>query len=580
MEARGMTLVATACTVGLAAAVELAVRCIGPAPYAPTLADVALGVAFYVVAALPALAASRAGWHRGGTWLSGLPLALLAANVAFGFGTHSRVLFAGLVATGLVLGAIVVARVPPRALAGGAAACLLVAGARLVQSMRTADSAEASVLLVVLDTTAASHLSAYGYARPTSPNLATLAGGSLLYRRAIATAPWTLPSHASIFSGRYPSALGFDGEDVHTGAAVGSIARDLAASGRATAAISANPIVPAVHALRDGFAGVWAADRPLTPVMLRLLDRHRWLGDFQSRGERVTALALDWIDRLSPRGRPWFLFVNYIDPHAPYRPPPREREAFAPGVSPDAVAADVQLYNAGLLPLTPEVTAAMRGLYDGEVAAMDEALGRLIAALAARGYADSNLLVVVTADHGESLGEHGFVGHILGMPDAVLHVPLLLRGLGVPRGVIEDPVQPLQLRATVRAVLGLPALDDIAPALPPWGVAPRLLVTENPEPRWYLDELRGWNGALDPGAWRGNWTALEHAGLKVVFDDAGHGAAYDLRTDPDEQMPKPLSEGVALVSAYAELRHEWRAPSPGGPSEKTRRALQAIGYLR
>jgi arylsulfatase A-like enzyme len=563
----------------LAVAIELVTRLVGPAPYAPTLADVCLVTALFVLAALPALGALAAGRRRFASCLAGLPFALAAADLAFGFGTHERLLFAVAVASALALGTTAVSFVPTRLLAGAAIACVLVGSTRFAQSARRADASAPSVLLVVLDTTAASHLSAYGYERPTSPVLARVAGTGLLYRRAVATAPWTLPSHASIFSGRYPSALGFDGADLHPAAGAGSIAGDLAAIGCATAGISANPIVPATRALRDGFADLWPADRLTTPVVLRLVDRHRWLGDFQSRGTQVTALALDWLDRLSPRGRPWFLFVNYIDPHAPYRPPRREREAFARDVDPDTVAADVQLYNAGRLPLTPEVTAAMRQLYDGEVAAMDGALGRLLRALAARGYDDRNLLVIVTADHGESLGEHGFVGHLLGMPDTVLHVPLVLRGLGVPHGTIDEPVQPLQLRATVRHLMGLPALASAAPALPPWGVAPLLLISENPEPRWYLDELRDWNGALDVRAWRGDWTAVEGAGVKVVFDHAGHGATYDLRDDPDEEAPKPLTDGASLVRAYADLRMR-RPPVAGGPSDETRQALESIGYLR
>jgi arylsulfatase A-like enzyme len=575
-----MTVARLGAAVALAAAAEPALRAVGPAPWAPAAADVAVALGFVAVAALPALAARAAGAPRLAGALAGLPFALVAASLAFALGTHARAAFALVTAGAWALGAAAVARVPTPVLAGAALACCVAAGTHGIRSARHVDAAEPSVLLVVLDTTTAAHLSAYGYGSPTSPVLARLARGGMLYRRAVATAPWTLPAHASIFTGRYPSALGFDGADVHPAVATGSIASDLAASGRATAAVSANPIVPAVGALHDGFAGMWAVDRLATPLVVRLLDRHRWLGDFQSRGARVTALALDWIDRLSPRGRPWLLFVNYIDPHAPYRPPRREREAFAPGVDPAAVAADVQLYNAGRLPLTADVTEAMRALYDGEVASMDRALGRLLRGLAARGWDDRNLLVIVTADHGESLGEHGFVGHLLGMPDTVLHVPLVLRGLGVPHGVVESPVQPLQLRATMRTLLGLPSRADIAPALPPWGVAPRLLVAEHPEVRWYLDELRGWNGALDVGGWRGDWTAVEAGGLKAVFDQTGRGVAYDLHADPDERTPKPLTDAATLVRAYAELRHRWHEPAPGVPSEETKRALQAIGYMR
>jgi arylsulfatase A-like enzyme len=256
-----------------------------------------------------------------------------------------------------------------------------------------------------------------------------------------------------------------------------------------------------------------------------------------------------------------------------------EREAFAPGVDPRTVAYDMEMYNSGRLTLTPEVRAAMQGLYDGEVAALDRALGRLLDGLETRGYDASTLLVVITADHGESLGESGFVGHLLGLPDRVLRVPLLLVGPGVTPGEVTEPTQLVQLRATLRALLGLEAFAEIATPLPPWGPAPALLITEHPEPRWYLEELRGFNAALDPAPWQGNWVAVERAGTKVVFDEGGRGATYDLRRDPEERDPRPLSDGAELIAAYRQWRAERPNPTPRGLTDETRRALEAIGYL-
>jgi arylsulfatase A-like enzyme len=294
----------------------------------------------------------------------------------------------------------------------------------------------------------------------------------------------------------------------------------------------------------------------------------------------VTDLALDWLDRLAPRERPWFLFLNYLDPPAPYRPPRRERRVFAPGIDPETVAEDTQEYNAGNLPMTEQVRAAMHGLYDGEIAATDAALGRLLDELERRGYDAGNLLLIVTADHGDALGEHGFVGHLLGLPDTVLHVPLLISGPGVEPGEVAAPVQLVQLRATVRALLGLPPRPDIAPPLPPWGAPLSLLIAEHPEPSWYLQDLRDFNNSANTQAWQGNWVAVERDGLKVVFDDRGRGMTYDLRADPAEQSPRPLADGAALVEAYAAWRRDKPPPQATAFSEDTRRALEAIGYIR
>jgi hypothetical protein len=127
----------------------------------------------------------------------------------------------------------------------------------------------------------------------------------------------------------------------------------------------------------------------------------------------------------------------------------------------------------------------------------------------------------------------------------VRHVPLLIAGPGVTPGEVATPVQTVQLRATVRALLGLPPLRWIAPALPPWA---------------------------------GNWVAVERDGLKVVFDDRGRGRTYRLTDDPEENDPRPLAEGAPLVQAYTGWhRREWdvaRAPSPG-----QRNALESLGYV-
>jgi arylsulfatase A-like enzyme len=294
----------------------------------------------------------------------------------------------------------------------------------------------------------------------------------------------------------------------------------------------------------------------------------------------VTDLALDWLDRVAPRGKPWFLFLNYLDPHSPYRPPSSEREAFARGIDPDGVPFESENVNSGGVPLTAEMRTAIGALYDGEVHAADAALGRLLDELERRGYSNGNLFVIVTSDHGESLGEHGFIGHLLGMPDPVLHVPLLITGPGIEAGEIATPVQTVQIRATVRALMDMPQHPQLAPPLPPWGVGPPLLIAEHPEPTWYLENLRTFNAKTDDRAWRHNWVAVERDGVKVIFDDHGNGATYRLADDPSESHPEPLDAGSTLVEAYRAWNTTGWSPMGGRLSDETRRALESLGYIR
>ena len=572
---------AATATAVLATAIRIAVRSIAPFPYVPRFESFALSFLIYASSLLPAAVAACLGprFARVARLLFGVPFGLLAMSLLFAGGHPSS---AALFASGLVgfPAGVALARVRrARVLVAVATACVALSVATWFRPPAVAPPGAPSVLFVVLDTTAVAHLSTYGYAKPTSPTLDALARRSLVYRRAISPASWTIPAHGSIFSGLYPSELGFDGLGFKSSEGAGSIAADAEATGRFAYAISANPLVAREPALASGFEKMWEGTRLARSLPLQIADELHGYHAFMTSGQQVTDLALDWLDRLAPRGRPWLLFLNYVDPHEPYRPPPHEYDVFARGADADAVARVTRHCAVGTAALTPAITADMRALYDAEIAAMDSALGRLLAELARRGYGSENLLIIVTADHGEALGEHGIVGHLRGLPDTVLHVPLLVSGPGITAGEIVTPVQTVQLRATLRALLGLPPLPAIAPALPPWGEPPTFLVTEHPEPRWYFGELRSCDVPPDVTRWTGNWVAVERDGVKVVFDDAGAGATYRLDVDPDENDARPLGEGAPLMRAYAAWpRHDWTIAGP--VSVDQRAALKSIGYLR
>jgi len=543
----------------LAGVLEVLLRSLAPLPYALQATGLALSGLFYSAAIVPALLASRLAPRRRGTirLLAGAPFGLLALNLALAFGEPSRPLVVGLAIDAAVcVGAAIITFANRSLLAGAIVSCLVAATGLRWSAPSTAVAAVPgpSVLMVVLDTTTASHLSAYGYDRETSPSLAALARRGLIYRRAISPAAWTIPAHASIFSGRYPSQLGFQGFGFSAPDA-GSIATDLVRSGRPAFGISANPLVPRQPLLRAGFEKLWSARRLTRPAPRRFAEAlflHFLHEPSFARGEQVTDLALDWVDRLAPRGRPWFLFLNYMEAHAPYDPPRPEREHFAAGVDPDDVAPQLD-YDSGRRPLTPRAVTAMRALYDAEIATLDRAVERLLGGLAKRGYDERNLLLVVTADHGEALGEHGLVGHLRGLPEGVLHVPLLVSGPGVQAGEVTEPVQTVQLRATLRRLLGLEDLPGVAPALPPWGVTPPLVITEHPEVPFTRETLRAL-ATREGDPWRGDWVAVERAGTKVIFDGRGHGQTFRLADDPGEMHPRPLDDALDLVRDYEAWR--------------------------
>jgi arylsulfatase len=330
---------------------------------------------------------------------------------------------------------------------------------------RLSDSSDARppLLLVTLDTTRVDHLSAYGYPRGTTPGLAALARQSVRYDRAWSTSAWTLPAHASLFTGLYPSSHGarFDSAGdavlgtrvrmpiaqwVRAGALAPehtTLAERLAAAGYRTGAFVAGPWLHRSFGLLQGFD-----------------TKDDAVSGFAGRpADEVTDRATAWLEDLSSEpARPWFLFVNYFDPHAPYAPPPGYDDL--PRAK-DPVP-DVDAVVAGTRPLTGDERQILVDRYDGEIRFMDHHLGRLLRAVRAAPGGE-RALIVVTADHGEAFGEGGRMGHTYWLGEEILRVPLLVRhpdGRGAGT-VSTAPVSLVDLLPLVSAELGLPAPEDV-----------------------------------------------------------------------------------------------------------------------
>ncbi|MBL8958878.1 MAG: sulfatase [Gemmatimonadetes bacterium] len=302
---------------------------------------------------------------------------------------------------------------------------------RVTRARRAGDAVGAApdgpnVLVIIWDTVRAANLGLYGYARATTPELDKLAKDGVTWDWAMAPAPWTLPSHCSMFTGLHPGEHSCRWDDPLRGAPE-TVAAVFRRQGWRTGGFVANPFYTTHETgLHRGF-DVWE-DFRLTPRQLLLSStlmqtaiardlltgdgweaRTRALRQFKLRGDpkplsdrklatHVTDEFLAWQGGDS---RPFFAVLNLFDAHDPYDPPPPWNTRFSP--QPDRVA-----------------------LYDGGIAFMDHELGRLLKTLEGRGILD-NTIVVVTSDHGEMFGEHdlGNHGHALYMP--LLHVPLVVR---------------------------------------------------------------------------------------------------------------------------------------------------------
>ncbi|QLK26415.1 sulfatase [Natrinema zhouii] len=380
------------------------------------------------------------------------------------------------------------------------------------------DPRPSNVLFVVLDTVRKDRLEPYGYERATTPELSRFAEEATVFESAVAPAPWTLPVHASLFTGRYPSEHGADQGSPYLDDAT-TLASTLSAAGYDTACYSSNAWITPYTGLTDGFDDhdsffeVLPRDvlsGPLASAWQTVNDND-YLREMASKIVRLGAMAHERlasgegadtktpsvIDRTksfigdSESGRGWFAFVNLMDAHLPYYPPEEYREEFAPGVDPDSVCQNSKEYNAGVRDIDDEEWDDIRGLYDAEVAHMDAELGRLFDWLRATGQWEDTA-VVVCADHGELHGEHDRYGHEFALYDELINVPLLVKHPDLEAERRDDLVELLDCYHTVLDAL------DVDPDTVVGTSGNDGPVARDPTRSLLSSEYRAFDGVADP----------------------------------------------------------------------------------
>lgn len=336
--------------------------------------------------------------------------------------------------------------------------------------LTAARSGAPNVLFIVLDTVRADALGCYGYNRPTTPNLDALAARGVRFEQARSPGAWTLPSHASMFTSRWPHELSAR-IDTPLDTRFPTIAEHMADHGYATAGFIANTFFcNAWFGLGRGFAHY--DDMALTPPTIlrtshlgrRLLrsfgtERHERPTSHFSRKDAATINRefLGWLDGRADQDNPFFVFINYFDAHDPYLMPRPEAKPF--GRQADTAEQVSMLRNWNLLDgkkLSADQLALARDCYDDCLAQLDREVGRLVSQLESRGLLESTW-IVVTSDHGEQFGEHGFIGHGNSVHRQTVHVPLLIippSKSALRPGVIAPPVSLRDLPSTVVDITG------------------------------------------------------------------------------------------------------------------------------
>ena len=496
-----------------------------------------------------------------------------------------------------------------------------------------------NIILVLVDTLRSDHLSCYGHCRRTSPRLDALAEDATLYTNAISPGAWTPPSHASIFTGTFPSRHGVDRAHPYLDGKLTTLPEYLHDVGYRTYGISSNYWIGAATFFDRGFdvfshswqlvqartnpslerqrrrdpsysgvSGPRTIDERLR-AFINSLDAAFWrrccrpVMAVDKGAARVTRTVRRWIRQWSQMEEPFFAFVHFMEPHLPYEPPARFRRRHLTGRLDErarSVNQNALKFITGRVSMSPDDFEALRRLYDAEISYTDHCIGEILDSLRDARLLD-NSMFIVTSDHGENIGEHGLMDHMFSLHEPIVHAPLLVRYPGGDhRGIDGRLVQTHDIFPTIATLLNggsngasanghqeTLASQFQAGALPPFGPPRPFAVTElnqiqPPIPtlsRRYPDF--GWQ------VYDRSLRAVRTLTEKLVRAGDGTEQFYAVQSDPGETTDLAVVE-PQRANALRALLDDWEADIR--PAEQTddsreldadlRRRLEDLGYLQ
>jgi arylsulfatase A-like enzyme len=488
-----------------------------------------------------------------------------------------------------------------------------------------------NILLIILDTLRRDRLSLYGSSHETSPRLDDFAARSHVFTRAVAPSHWTIPAHASIFTGEYPSAHGMTQGNHLLTDRLPTLAEHLTAAGYHTVGFCNNPLVGVLlNGLQRGFGAFYnyAGAVPNRPADDQSSDtRRRFLRWFRPHARRIAHgfSQSDWLFRVSLHpaltpiwtryvnfkgntdlslrdaldywnaqtgDQPLFMFVNLMGAHLPYHPP---ADLLPPGTDRRAFAFMNRLNRDSAAwaspretPLADWQTRTLLDFYDAEIAAQDRALGHFLEALAQRGHLDDTL-IVIAADHGECHGEHELFGHTFDVHQELVHVPLILhhpderRGGTIPanvstRRLYHTLLQAAGVRVENRSLL--PLLENGAD--PEGGIA----FSEAVAPRMFLQVIEHSAPALiERLHLRETRRAVYQGDYKLILRENVVEGLYNVADDSTETRdlaavePDRAAALRAHLEAFTRREQSADAAQIAPADDEVIEHLRALGYI-
>lgn len=411
---------------------------------------------------------------------------------------------------------------------------------------RAHNSSRPNIVFITMDTTRADHLTPYRYFRDTSPFIAKLAAQATLFENAYSVSSWTLPSHSSIFTGRLPSVHGAIYTHWWLDSSETTLAEILQKNGYSTAAFVSGPFLLPSFNIQQGFEyyddqlDLFSGLQRFTIMkIVRRFTKKRlpWI-DGQRDGKDLTDHVLSWM-QVQQDPSPFFLFVNYFDPHDPYRPPAPfntmydasyhglmngyTEKLFKNRQTGERIGPDGH-------PLNAADYHHLNALYDGEIRFMDQQIGRLFTYLQNHPYW-KNTIVVLMADHGESIGDHHLLDHGHTLYEEQIHIPLIILGPGIPAGKrVTSLVRSIDLLPFLLERIHLPLPSNIQ------GTSfAAYLNGASSDRRTYIGEI-----FQDPDTrvkrFQRNQKSIRDADWKLLWSSDGNYELYDLAKDPKELL--------------------------------------------
>jgi arylsulfatase A-like enzyme len=432
---------------------------------------------------------------------------------------------------------------------------------RAERALPVAPAGAPNVMVVVLDTVRADHLTLAGYSRSTSPHLDRIVRLGTYFENAIASSSWTLPSHVSMLSGRAPHEHGAEGA-AYDGR-YPMLQEMLRSMGYRTAAFSGNPYYFSRHTgFGPGFQHFEDFFGSLEDCLARTFFGRKFfhyatprlgLKDIPGRkaAKTVNKEVLGWIDA-ADASRPFFVFINFFDAHDPYLPPEPFRGRFCPNPK---LCGRLNFLARRLVLRNPAEIDAEMGAYDGAIASLDDQVGKLHSALESRGLLRNTLLIIVS-DHGEAFGEHNLFLHRNSLYLETLHVPLLfVWPARIPAGArVATPVSINSIAPTVLDLLGRPEPEKFSSlSLKPF------LLPDAPRPQeWHppdslLAECR-FELLKQTPCYEGRMASVVNRKWHLIWNEGRPEELYEWSADRAEQQNKIANpEGARQAQTLLEV---------------------------